>query len=160
MDACTGPDYADTQTRLSRLTFGIVHDPLTGLRSRGGLLDEIRRDPCLAERVDTHTSIVVSVELPVMASDKILALVGMRISRSIRMLDTAAHLGSGQFVVIVAGDADVPMPTALRLRRSLNLPYVIDGCDVPVRLRMSFSRLQRASLLAGSTAFVEAAPVR
>jgi diguanylate cyclase len=159
MDAGTGSDYADTHRRLSRLTLGVVHDPLTGLRNRLGLLDEIARDPSLAERIETHTSIVVSVEQAI-PNDKMLVLVGMRISRSIRAIDTAAHLGNGQFVVIVAGDADVPMPTALRLRRSLNLPYVINGCDVPVRFRMSFTRLRKANFLNRSAAFVEAAPVR
>jgi len=160
MDACTGSDYADTQTRLSRLTLGIVHDPLTGLRSHGGLVEEIARDPLLAERVDTHISIVVSVQPPAAANDKILALVGMRISRSIRAIDTAAHLGNGEFVVIVADDADMPMATAVRLRRSLNLPYVIDGRDMSVRYRMGFARLQKDNLLTRSTVFVEAAALR
>jgi GGDEF domain-containing protein len=158
MDAGTETDYFDTQTRLSRLTLGVVHDPLTGLRSRGGLLEEVSRDSSLADRIDTHISIVVTVQLPPTSSDRILALMGMRIARAIRVIDTAAHLGNGKFVVIVA-DADVPMPTAGRLRRSLNLPYVIDGRDVSVRCQITFARLQKDSLLPFPRASVEAAPL-
>jgi len=148
-------ELEDTQTRLSRITLGIVHDPLTGLRSHMGLLDEIARDPLLAGRVDTHTSIIVSVRLPAGDTDKILALVGMRISRSIRAGDTAAHLGSGEFVVIVADDADVPIRTAVRLKLALSFPYVIDGDDVSVHYKIGFARLQRDNLLCRSKVPVE-----
>jgi GGDEF domain-containing protein len=155
----TQADYFDTQTRLSRLTLGIVHDPLTGLRSHGGLLQEISRDPSLADRVDTRVSILVSVQLPATSSDKILALVGMRISRSIRTVDTAAHLGNGDFVIIVADHGKVPTSAAARLRRSLDLPYVIDGRDVSVRYRLGFARLQKDNLVAPLEDMIEAAPL-
>jgi hypothetical protein len=144
----TGTEAEDTQTRLSRITLGIVHDPLTGLRSHTGLLDEIARDSLLARRVDAQMSIVVSVQLPACDTDKMLALVGMRISRSIRAGDTAAHLGRGEFVVIVADDTDVPIRTAVRLKLALSLPFVIDGDDVLVRYKIRFARLQRDNLVA------------
>jgi len=131
------------------------YDPLTGLRSHPGLLAEIARDSSLADRVATRTSIVVSVKLPESAGQKILALVGTRISRSIRAGDTAAHLGNGEFVVIVADDALVPLRFALRLKSALSLPCVIDGDEVTILYKIGFARLQRKNLLARSDALVD-----
>lgn len=158
MDALE-PGHFETQARLTRITSGIIHDPLTGLRSHAGLLGEMARDPLLATRVDTNTAIVVSIQHPASCGDKILALVGMRISRSIRARDTAAHLGNGEFVVIVADDADVPVRTALRLKLALSAPYVIDGADVAVQYKLGFARLNRDDLLARSDTFLETAKV-
>jgi GGDEF domain-containing protein len=136
---------------------GPLHDPLTGLRSRAGLSNEIARDPSLASAVDSHTAIVLSVQLPAAAGQRVLALVGMRLARSIRACDTAAHLGNGEFVIIVAEDPGVPVRTALRLKEALSAPYVIDGDDVVVRYKLGFARLKHDDLLARPESFRETA---
>lgn len=150
-------DRFNKHTHLSRIALGIAYDPLTGLRSHSGLLEEMDRDACLASVLDTHTSIVVSVRLPAMGADKVLALVGMRIHRSVRTRDTTAHLGNGEFVVIVADDAGMPIRTATRLKLALSLPYVIDGHEVVVQHRIGFVRLLREHLLVRPEAFLETA---
>ena len=160
MEASAEAKYFDTQTRLSRITLGIVHDPLTGLRSHAGLLNEIARDDALARRIDSVNSIVVHVHLAGGPKDKVLALVGMRIARSVRVRDTAAHLGGGSFVVIVADETDVPVGTAARLKVALSFPFVIDGQDVVVNHKIGFARLHHDNLLAPSIVSVESARLR
>ncbi len=118
-----------------RLAHRAVHDELTGLANRDGLLRALSLD--LAElrdetqgrvavvMVDIDQFKVVNDSLGNVAGDALLRSVGERLAASVRPTDTVARLGGDAFAVLLAQGPDEPDAEAVceRLRDTMAEPF-------------------------------------
>jgi diguanylate cyclase (GGDEF)-like protein len=126
--------------RLSRLA---QHDELTGLANRSLLNDRLERALAWARRHERVAAVMVldlngfktvNDRLGHVAGDRLLAMMGMRLSSRLRETDTVARLGGDEFAMVVENLAK-PEHAGLVARKLLDAvvaPTAIDGQDVQV----------------------------
>ena len=126
------------QERLNRVAY---FDELTGLPNRVLFQDRLRQALALAHRDNDRVAVMlldvdrfknVNDTLGHTAGDRVIRLIGERLSRALRDSDTMARLGGDEFTVLVTS-VDTPEalgPLADRLMRACSLPMEIAGSEV------------------------------
>ncbi|PZS32977.1 MAG: hypothetical protein DLM59_07190, partial [Pseudonocardiales bacterium] len=126
-----------------RLSHQGMHDALTGLPNRLLLVDRLRQAVARESRTDTVLAVlfvdvdnfkVVNDSLGHEAGDDLLIELAQRLRRHLRQSDTAARLGSDEFVVIVEDCQSEAQACALasRIAVDLALPCRLAETDVCV----------------------------
>jgi diguanylate cyclase (GGDEF)-like protein len=117
-----------------------THDALTGLPNRLLFMDRLHNSIERARRRATHCALLyIDIDgfKPVNDSyghtvgDSLLCAIAMRMSQTIRKIDSVARLGGDEFGVIIeepVDDADAII-SAERLNRALREPYMLDSPD-------------------------------
>lgn len=126
--------------------FLAVHDALTGLPNRRGLLEHLARTLARARRSGGKVTIGM-LDLddfkPVndtwghAAGDALLSEIGRRLQAILRETDLVARLGGDEFVIILEQDGEVDDLSTLmgRLESSITAPYTLpDGHEARVGL--------------------------
>lgn len=127
----------DAQAGLDHLA---LHDPLTGLRNRAGVME------VLAVRITEQTGsapapgvLVVDVDhllavnesLGDAAGDELLTVIARRLSAAVRGEATVARISGDKFVVVDGlRDADEAAVLAARLLHDVTTPLVLDGLEI------------------------------
>ncbi len=118
-----------------RLAHRAVHDELTGLANRDGLLRalsvelvNLRDEPyrrVAVVMVDVDQFKVVNDSLGNVAGDALLRSIGERLAASVRPVDTVARLGGDTFAVLLVHGPDEPEAEAVceRLRATMAEPF-------------------------------------
>ncbi len=134
-----GRDVTDRRLLQDELTHQAFHDALTSLPNRALLLE--RLDDALVARRGTGAVSVVLIDLDGFkgvndtlghqAGDELLRQVAGRLTRCLRVGDTAARLGGDEFAVIVDGvQRDEPMAVADRILTAMREPVTVHGSTV------------------------------
>jgi diguanylate cyclase (GGDEF)-like protein/PAS domain S-box-containing protein len=125
------------------LAYQILHEPVTGLANRAGLMSRLFQALAALERqpgrlavlfVDLDHFKAINDAFGHDAGDQVLAEVGRRLSLLSRNADTVARLGSDEFIVLCAAlrdDDDVGL-IADRIIQGIRVPYVEDRRDLSV----------------------------
>ena len=101
--------------RQNALEFQALHDSLTGLANRTLLLDRLQQGIQHCSRHKTSLSLLmidldefkkVNDTLGHQIGDRLLEEVGLRLSRSLREIDTVARLGGDEFAILLPDDDD------------------------------------------------------
>ncbi len=136
------------EAQLSRSAF---YDGLTGLPSRALLLDRVSHalsfirpeedGPIGFVLLDLDRFKVINESLGHAAGDRLLELVGRRLSECLRPGDTVARFGGDEFAVLldaVGGEADA-LRVAERIEAELRAPFDLDGRDTFVGASMGIA---------------------
>lgn len=118
------------------------HDPLTGLPNRALFQDRIRQGLARVRRGDTLAVLCLDLDrfksvndaLGHPIGDQLLQAVALRLSKSVREMDTVARLGGDEFAVIQVGPkstADV-VTLAQRVIATVSEPYKIGDSIVEI----------------------------
>ncbi|HKJ62658.1 MAG TPA: EAL domain-containing protein, partial [Hyphomicrobiales bacterium] len=136
-------DVSSQKRAQERLMHNAIHDSLTGLPNRELFLDRIH---CAIARAheDSSRPTVVYIDVDIMqslsrnidfsVSDSMLLTISRRLSRHLGPQDTLARIGSEQFAILLAAEAE-PRQIAMlaeRVRRSLRAPMKIARRDVVI----------------------------
>jgi diguanylate cyclase (GGDEF)-like protein/PAS domain S-box-containing protein len=124
-----------------RLEHEATHDALTGLFNRTVAIN--RLSPAARAHRSGLTAIlfidldkfkVINDSLGHSVGDKVLQLIGARLSRSVRRGDVVGRLGGDEFTVIAHGitGPDEAMALAEHIRTELNGPIVVDGRNLHI----------------------------
>jgi diguanylate cyclase (GGDEF)-like protein len=119
------------------------YDQLTGLPNRSLLEDRLRQAMITARRQDTLVGVccidldrfkAVNDRLGYEPGDTALKLVGERLSGGIREIDTLAHYGGDEFMLILRDLAHVSdaHKICLRLLQDVGRPFMIDGHTITI----------------------------
>jgi diguanylate cyclase (GGDEF)-like protein/PAS domain S-box-containing protein len=130
-------DITDAKQAQEQLTRRALHDPLTGLANRDGLvarlqhcLDELGRAAAAVAvlYLDLDGFKTVNDSVGHAAGDRLLTEVGHRLHQVVRRHDTAARIGGDEFVVVARLDSDHDVLRILdRVRSALAAPVTING---------------------------------
>lgn len=135
-------DITDLKRAEERFRHLAFHDSLTGLPNRAAL--QARLDVTLTEAARNGDEVtVMCLDLDGFKSlndsrghetgDRLLTIVGDRLSKVIRGHDTAARLGGDEFVLVFAGAGRAHARLlADRVVRALSAPYDLDGVTVQI----------------------------
>ncbi|BCL72928.1 hypothetical protein TUMSATVNIG1_49010 [Vibrio nigripulchritudo] len=74
--------------------------------------------------------------------DKVLKLIGSRISRCVKQRDFVSHLGGDEFTIIAVGAAEQLKPMSDRLRRSISEPVLIAGESVSITASIGIATVE------------------
>jgi diguanylate cyclase (GGDEF)-like protein/PAS domain S-box-containing protein len=129
-------DITERRTMDARLAHDATHDALTGLANRTVAIN--RLDPAARARRPGFTAVlfvdldkfkVINDSLGHGTGDKVLQVMGTRLSHGVRGGDLVGRLGGDEFVVIAHGMQDTTEAVALagHLRETLSRPVVIEG---------------------------------
>jgi diguanylate cyclase (GGDEF)-like protein/PAS domain S-box-containing protein len=119
-----------------RLEHEATHDALTGLFNRTVAIDRLsptarghRSGPTAVLFIDLDKFKVINDSLGHSVGDKVLQVVGARLSKSMRRGDVVGRLGGDEFGVIAHGISgrDEAMALADHIRGELNRPIAVDG---------------------------------
>lgn len=131
-------DITERRSQRDELEYAAAHDTLTGVANRSAMLREIDRHKathgCLPNLLifDLDRFKLVNDSLGHMVGDDVLRAVVARVCGQLRGTDLVARLGGDEFAVVVPGTtAQDAYRLAERLRRSLELPLEIRGCQTP-----------------------------
>jgi len=122
-------------------------DPLTGLGSRGLLLDRLQHELVRADRGATAPTIlfmdldhfkVVNDSLGHFAGDQVLMAVAERLQQCVREGDVCARLGGDEFAVLLAPGAD-PSAVSQRIIASLGRPFEIADTEVSISVSIGIA---------------------
>ncbi len=133
-----GRDISSQQATEERLRHMATHDALTGLPNRSLLTDRIRMAIAQARRTGKGFSVLVldldgfkkvndALGHPV--GDGLLRVAAMRLSDTLRDVDTLARLGGDEFVAVLPGavnEAEI-QTIARRMISTMQLPFEIQG---------------------------------
>ncbi|MEU3272576.1 EAL domain-containing protein [Saccharomonospora sp. NPDC006951] len=130
-------DITESRAIGERLEHDATHDPLTGLANRTLVLRRLNRalrDPGRETRacvlfVDLDKFKVINDSLGHSTGDKVLRIVGQRLSNCVRRSDLVGRLGGDEFAVVTFGKGGTEEIRALieHLRDSLTQPIMIEG---------------------------------
>ena len=133
---------SDNQRLLAEAAEQALRDPLTGVanytRFNDRLSEAMRRRgrdrvPVAVMVLDLNDFKLVNDSYGHPAGDRLLMLVGDRISRAVRPDDTVARLGGDEFGIVMTGPSDDSKRVARRVVGAFDAPFVVDGHDLPVR---------------------------
>jgi multiple sugar transport system substrate-binding protein len=134
-------EWSALQERLTRQAF---HDPLTGLPNRALFMDRLgqalsrsrRRGSSAALFIDLDDFKAVNDTLGHVEGDLLIALVGGRLTESVRAEDTAARLGGDEFALLVQdADQERAIQVAQRVLSAMAEPFQLT--ERPVRIGAS-----------------------
>jgi diguanylate cyclase (GGDEF)-like protein len=122
-----------------------VHDSLTGLPNRALLRERLER--AVADRHARFSLMILDLDdfkavndtLGHAYGDRLLQLVGARLTGALRPSDTLARLGGDEFAVLLPGSGD-PNAAAERLVAALDEPFDLDGVVLHVRASVGVVR--------------------
>ena len=136
-------DVTETKRYQEALEFQANHDVLTGLPNRNLMQDRIRQAIVHADRY--HTLVAVSLlnldsfglindTLGRDNGDRILKELSLRISTTVRTLDTLARLAGDEFALVSFDHAseDAVSAELQRVHDALSRPFVVDGREIYV----------------------------
>jgi diguanylate cyclase (GGDEF)-like protein len=120
-----------------------LHDTLTGLPNRALFHDRVHQAIESARRAETNCAVMVmdldhfkeiNDTLGHYHGDRLLQLVGQRLSSTLRAEDTVARLGGDEFAVMLPSvrDSDHALEVAHKLLDSLRRSFEIDGLSLEV----------------------------
>ena len=147
-------DVSERKAFEEQLKHHAFHDVVTGLANRALFKDRIEHALARGEREDKPVSVLlmdiddfktINDSLGHEAGDRMLAEVGDRVKNTLRAADTAARLGGDEFAVLLEdggeglGAADV----AVRILRSLDAPFFLEGKEVFVRASIGIAMADR-----------------
>ncbi|TFV98690.1 GGDEF and EAL domain-containing protein [Oxalobacteraceae bacterium OM1] len=133
-----GRDISGQHATEERLRHMATHDALTGLPNRSLLSDRIRMAIAQARRVGKGFSVLaldldgfkkVNDALGHPIGDALLRVAAMRLSDTLRDVDTLARVGGDEFVAVLPGavaEAEIQL-IARRMIGSMQLPFDIQG---------------------------------
>lgn len=133
---------SDNQRLLAEAAEQALRDPLTGVanytRFNDRLSEAMRRRgrdrvPVAVMVLDLNDFKLVNDSYGHPAGDRLLMLVGDRISRAVRPDDTVARLGGDEFGIVMTGSSDDSKRVARRVVGAFDVPFVVDGHDLPMR---------------------------
>ena len=124
------------------------YDPLTELPNRNLFLERVNEIP--NNKLDEKTALLfmdlnefkhVNDTYGHCVGDKLLKLIGKKLSNIARREDTFARVGGDEFVAIVAFNNDEPWLTnyANRIVHAIEQPFVIDGNKINVSISIGIS---------------------
>ncbi len=124
-----------------RLEHEATHDALTGLFNRTVIIDRLsgtarrhRSGRTAVLFIDLDKFKIINDSLGHSAGDKVLQVLGTRLSRSVRRGDVVGRLGGDEFAVIAYGTTSPDDATALveHIRVELNRPISVDGRNLHI----------------------------
>jgi len=133
-----GRDISGQQATEERLRHMATHDALTGLPNRSLLSDRVRMAIAQARRTGRGFAVValdldgfkkVNDALGHPVGDALLRVAAMRLSDTLRDVDTLARVGGDEFVAVLPGamsDAEIQI-IARRMISTMQLPFEIQG---------------------------------
>jgi diguanylate cyclase (GGDEF)-like protein len=133
---------SDNQRLLAQAADQALRDPLTGVANYTRFNDRLteamrRRDrdrvPVAVMVLDLNDFKLVNDSYGHPAGDRLLMLVGDRISRAVRPDDTVARLGGDEFGIVMTGPIDDSERVARRVVGAFDAPFVVDGHDLSMR---------------------------
>lgn len=130
-------DVTEERRAIELLRHQAFHDPLTGLANRALFHDRLRRAMQVRRSGPGAGPIVAFMDLDGFkeindthghgSGDRVIAVVGERLARTIRGADTAARMGGDEFAVLFEDDIDLAGATAAVSR-------IIANTEAPIRL--------------------------
>ncbi len=135
-------DTTEQRDAEERFRHAVMHDPVTGLPNRTLFLDRVWQTMGRGRRHAAHGFGILLLDLdgfePVKdslghaAGDEFLAAVAAGLVPCVRPQDTLAHLGGGQFSILVddVGEASDLVRVADRVRAALARPLTVAGQEV------------------------------
>jgi diguanylate cyclase (GGDEF)-like protein len=142
----------DSVANAARAEWDALHDPLTGLHNRAGLLAvadawhrEDRRDRITALFIDLDHFKEVNDRLGHLAGDRLLTEVAARIDHVLRPGDVAGRLGGDEFFVLLDEELSVDAGAALaeRLIASVEEPFDLDGDETYISASIGVTTVER-----------------
>ncbi|HEX6345240.1 sensor domain-containing protein [Umezawaea sp.] len=118
-----------------------THDALTGLFNRTVIIERLsgasrkhRSGRTAVLFIDLDKFKIINDSLGHSAGDKVLQVLGARLSRGVRRGDVVGRLGGDEFAVIAHGTAGPEEATALaeHIRGALNEPITVDGRNLHI----------------------------
>lgn len=139
---------SDNQRLLREAAAQALRDPLTGVGNYTLFNDRLteamqrrNRDgvPVAVMVLDLNDFKLVNDSYGHPTGDRLLRLVGDRISEVVRQADTVARLGGDEFAVVMAGDIEDSQRIARRVARAFNVSFVVDGHELAIRPSAGFA---------------------
>lgn len=155
----TGHDVTELYRARQALEHVASHDSLTGLATRGVLLDRLgavigAKEPCAVLFIDLDRFKPVNDLLGHESGDELLRAVADRLRRIVRPADLVARVGGDEFVVLVTGISDQTTAAILaeRIELDLGAPYLLQTGPVRVSASIGVSITDAHSTVAGALA--------
>ncbi len=143
-------DVSERKRFERELAHQAFHDELTGLANRAlfhdrvaHALERVRRGSSIAVLfVDIDDFKSVNDTLGHQLGDRLIAIIGERITRSARSIDTAARLGGDEFALLIEDDGEVdPAQVAARLLEMIGATISIDENELRVTASVGIARV-------------------
>ncbi len=134
-------DVSDQRAAEDKVRYLAQHDGLTGLPNRSQLVESLRQSLSLARRQQFKLGLLmfdmdrfkgINDSLGHDAGDALICAVADRLKRNLRAEDFIARPGSDEFLVVLpyVNDSQDLARAALKLQRSFEQPFVIEGQDM------------------------------
>ncbi|NTY58706.1 putative bifunctional diguanylate cyclase/phosphodiesterase [Mycolicibacterium sphagni] len=139
---------SDNQRLLREAAAQALRDPLTGVGNYTLFNDRLTEAMLRRERdgvpvavmvLDLNDFKLVNDSYGHPAGDRLLRLVGDRISEVVRPADTVARLGGDEFAVVMAGDIEDAQRIARRVAGAFGASFVVDGHELAIRPSAGFA---------------------
>jgi diguanylate cyclase (GGDEF)-like protein/PAS domain S-box-containing protein len=136
----TVEDVTERRAYEETMAWRAAHDPLTGLRNRAGLVEEIDQalddgDGTAVLFFDLDKFKEINDTLGHEVGDLVLAAVGDRLRTAVRLGDTVYRYAGDEFVVLARGVATQTEADAVarRLQDAVSYPLVADGTTIDIQ---------------------------
>jgi diguanylate cyclase (GGDEF)-like protein/PAS domain S-box-containing protein len=134
-------DISERKRAQYQLQHQAFHDPLTELPNRALFMNRLAHALDRSTRHEMEVSVLfldldrfklINDSLGHEAGDRLLVAVAQRIAGCVRAEDTVARFGGDEFAVLVAepGTAEAAIHVAERITQALDMPFVLQECDV------------------------------
>ncbi|WP_179468658.1 putative bifunctional diguanylate cyclase/phosphodiesterase [Mycolicibacterium vinylchloridicum] len=139
---------SDNQRLLREAAAQALRDPLTGVGNYTLFNDRLteamqRRErdgvPVAVMVLDLNDFKLVNDSYGHPTGDRLLRLVGDRISEVVRRADTVARLGGDEFAVVMVGDIEDSQRIARRVAGAFGASFVVDGHELAIRPSAGFA---------------------